>query len=63
MTDKIYLNAKELQERWGISHNAFAEMKKAGNLPVDTVLHKATLYHMTDVVAFEQNQRQNQGSA
>ena len=59
MTDKIYLNAKELKERWGISDGAFHAMQKAGNLPVDTVLHKATLYHITDVIAFEERQRQD----
>ena len=53
MVDKIYLNAKELKERWGISDGAFHAMQKANNLPVDTVLNKATLYHIDDVVKFE----------
>ncbi len=57
MIDKIYLNAKELKERWGISDGAFHAMQKAGNLPVDTILNKATLYHIDDVRAYEETKR------
>jgi len=57
MTEKVYLNATELQERWGISAQVFKTMKDGKKLPVSTVLHKATLYHMTDVLAFEKEKR------
>ena len=63
MAEKVYLNATELQKRWGISAQVFAEMKKDKNLPVNTVLHKATLYHMTDIFAFEEKQRADSASA
>ncbi len=53
MAEKVYLNAKELKERWGISDALFNEMRKAENLPVETVLHKATLFHICDINAFE----------
>lgn len=54
MANKIYLNATELQERWGISAQVFATMKKASNVPTPTVLNKADLYHIDDVLAFEE---------
>ncbi len=57
MADKVYLNATELRKRWGISAQVFATMKKDGKMPVDTVLNKATLFHINDIMAFEDQQR------
>ena len=54
---KVYFTAKELQSRWGISHQAFSDMKKAGNVPVDTVLNKAALYHINDIREFEERKK------
>lgn len=53
MADKIYLTATDLQERWGVSAHVFGAMKKNGNLPPETVLNKASLYHIDSVVKFE----------
>jgi len=57
MANKVYLTAKELHKRWGITAQTFATMKRNDNVPVTTVLNRADLYHIDDVLAFEDKKR------
>ena len=57
MTDKIYYTAKELQERWGISAATFATQKRNNDIPTVTRLNKSPLFHIDDIVKYEDSKR------
>ena len=57
MENKVYYTAKELQERWGISAATFATKKKNKDIPVITKLHKSPMFHIDDIVKYENSKR------
>jgi predicted site-specific integrase-resolvase len=57
MSQKIFLTAQEVAERWGVAKQNLATMRYHGTGPIYTKIGGRVRYELSDLEAYERAQR------